>query len=54
MNIPLSGRAREAVETVRGVADKASAFVKLALAVSVLALCLATAALVRAFRVVNV
>lgn len=54
MKIPLSSKAREAVDTVKGVAEQASAFVKLALAVSVLALCLATAALVRAFRVVNV
>lgn len=53
MGIPLGAKAREAVAQVKAVSDKASAFVKLALALSALALCLATVALFRAVRVVN-
>lgn len=53
MGIPLGKKAREAVETVKAVSDKASVFIKAALAISALALCLAVVALFRAVKVVN-
>lgn len=54
MGIPLGKKAKEAVATVKAVSDKASAFVKLALALSALALCIASVALFRAVRAVSV
>lgn len=50
MGIPIGKKAREAVATVKDVADRTSGFIKIALAVSVLALCIACAALVRGAR----
>lgn len=51
MGIPLGKKAREAVGHVKEAADKASAFLKLALALSVAALALSALALLKAVRI---
>lgn len=52
MGIPLGKRAREAVHQIRDVAEKTSAWLRLALCLSVAALCVSALALIKAIRTV--